>query len=189
MPSVEVNVSLKEKMCDRLIEPKIIKEGNYMPSGHNAGSIISKEGIAPTVMENHGTVTAIIEKEPTYYFGTYDYQKSDKFMKGKNREKLGNDTMSCVKTNGTDDEIITNQLRIRKLTPRECWRLMGFSDEQFDKVEGKISNTQLYKQAGNSIVVDVLYHIFKELFINQKDRHLYIEPINDTTSKEEEKLW
>lgn len=52
--------------------------------------------------------------------------------------------------------------RIRKLTPRECWRLMGFRDYYFDKVKG-ISNTQLYKQAGNSIVVDVLKYIFEEL--------------------------
>lgn len=52
--------------------------------------------------------------------------------------------------------------RIRKLTPRECWRLMGFRDYYFNKVKG-VSNTQLYKQAGNSIVVDVLKYIFKEL--------------------------
>ena len=55
--------------------------------------------------------------------------------------------------------------RIRKLTPKECWRLMGFSDEAFDKAKAAgISNTQLYKQAGNSIVTDVLYYIFKELY-------------------------
>lgn len=52
--------------------------------------------------------------------------------------------------------------RIRKLTPRECWRLMGFRDYYFNKVKG-VSNTQLYKQAGNSIVVDVLKYIFEEL--------------------------
>lgn len=57
-----------------------------------------------------------------------------------------------------------NQLRIRKLTPKECWRLMGFSDECFEKAEKVNSNAQLYKQAGNSIVVDVLYKIFKNLF-------------------------
>ena len=51
-------------------------------------------------------------------------------------------------------------LRIRKLTPKECWRLMGFSDEDFKKVEKVNSNTQLYKQAGNSIVVDVLEELF-----------------------------
>lgn len=53
---------------------------------------------------------------------------------------------------------------IRKLTPKECWRLMGFSDSQFEKAESVCSNTQLYKQAGNSIVVDVMEYIFKNLF-------------------------
>ena len=53
--------------------------------------------------------------------------------------------------------------RIRKLTPRECFRLMGFTDADFDKIKG-ISNTQLYKMAGNSIVVNVLEGIFRELF-------------------------
>lgn len=55
--------------------------------------------------------------------------------------------------------------RIRKLTPKECWRLMGFSDAHFEKAKAAgVSNTQLYKQAGNSIVTDVLYYIFKELY-------------------------
>lgn len=58
----------------------------------------------------------------------------------------------------------TNNIRIRKLTPRECFRLMGFSDSAFDAAEEVVSNTQLYKQAGNSIVVDVLYYIFIELY-------------------------
>ena len=56
-----------------------------------------------------------------------------------------------------------NHYRIRKLTPRECWRLMGFSDEDFEKAEKVNSNTQLYKQAGNSIVVKVLEAIFLQL--------------------------
>ena len=54
-------------------------------------------------------------------------------------------------------------LRIRKLTPKECFRLMGFSDEDFAKAEVVNSNTQLYKQAGNSIVVDVIVHLFTHL--------------------------
>lgn len=52
---------------------------------------------------------------------------------------------------------------IRKLTPRECWRLMGFSDEDFDKAKQVNSDTQLYKQAGNSIVVNVLMAIFGKM--------------------------
>lgn len=54
-------------------------------------------------------------------------------------------------------------LRIRKLTPKECYRLMGFSDSDFDKASKFNSNAQLYKQAGNSIVVNVLEAIFKQL--------------------------
>ena len=50
---------------------------------------------------------------------------------------------------------------IRKLIPKECWRLMGFTDEDFEKAEKVVSNTQLYKQAGNSIVVNCLEGIFR----------------------------
>lgn len=75
--------------------------GNYMPSNHDASRIVDSDGLAPTVKENHGTVTA------------------------------------------------TNSgFRIRKLTPKECWRLMGFDDKDFKKAqEVPMSNTQLYKQA------------------------------------------
>lgn len=54
-------------------------------------------------------------------------------------------------------------IRIRKLTPRECWRLMGFTDEDFDKAASVNSNTQLYKQAGNSIVKQVLMSVFSQM--------------------------
>ena len=59
---------------------------------------------------------------------------------------------------------VDNDYRIRKLTPKECWRLMGFDDESFEKAAQVNSNSQLYKQAGNSIVVNVLESIFKKLF-------------------------
>ena len=62
----------------------------------------------------------------------------------------------------TETAVVDNY-RIRKLTPRECWRLMGFTDEQFDKAAEVCSNTQLYKQAGNSIVVNVLEAIIDNL--------------------------
>lgn len=58
---------------------------------------------------------------------------------------------------------IESMYRIRKLTPLECWRLMGFTDEEFKAAEAVNSNTQLYKQAGNSIVVDVLVGIFRNI--------------------------
>lgn len=59
--------------------------------------------------------------------------------------------------------VLTDDMRIRKLTPRECWRLMGFDDEDFNKAEKVCSNSQLYKQAGNSIVVNVLEAILRRL--------------------------
>ena len=59
-------------------------------------------------------------------------------------------------------------IRIRKLVPRECWRLMSFSDEDFDKAEKVNSNTQLYKQAGNSIVVKVLEAIFRQMIESEE---------------------
>lgn len=58
-------------------------------------------------------------------------------------------------------------LRIRKLTPLECWRLMSFDDEDFKKAENVCSNSQLYKQAGNSIVVNVLEGILRNLLLDQ----------------------
>lgn len=66
-------------------------------------------------------------------------------------------------------------LRIRKLTPKECWRLMGFDDEDFEKAEAVNSNTQLYKQAGNSIVVNVLEMLLKN-----------VEPYLTTTTNRKE---
>lgn len=59
-------------------------------------------------------------------------------------------------------KILMANNQIRKLTPKEYWRLMGFSDDDFNKISG-VSDTQLYKQAGNSIVVNVLEAIFKNL--------------------------
>ena len=104
--------------------------GNYMPSGHDASRIVHPDGVAPTVKENHGTVTAT-----------------------------------------------TQNLRIRKLTPKECWRLMGFDDEDFYKAEKVCSNSQLYKQAGNSIVVNVLMAIFKELFVPKQTRSEWLDEL------------
>ena len=80
------------------------------------------------------------------------------------RTQDGGKTCPTIDTSATGLTVFENQYRIRKLTPRECWRLMGFSDEDFNKAESVNSNTQLYKQAGNSIVVDVLEAIFNNLF-------------------------
>ena len=61
------------------------------------------------------------------------------------------------------ETMVNNGLRIRKLTPKECWRLMYWDDESFEKAEKVNSNAQLYKQAGNGICVNVMSAIFKEM--------------------------
>lgn len=74
-------------------------------------------------------------------------------------------------THGYANSHIATQYRIRKLTPRECGRLMGASDEDISKMAAVNSNTQLYKQFGNSIVVDVMCAMFKNLNIKQGDNN------------------
>ena len=92
--------------------------------------------------------------------------------------KTGNSNLEQrleINKNGTSNTITTVQkdnyaaelpeYRIRKLIPKECWRLMGCSDEDFHKAEQVNSNAQLYRQAGNAIVVNVLEAIFKQMFL------------------------
>lgn len=84
------------------------------------------------------------------------YEKANRFY-------LDNGISPTI-TSASANEKIISDLKIRKLTPKECWRLMGFNDTDFEKAEKVNSNTQLYKQAGNSIVVNVLEAIFYNLF-------------------------
>lgn len=87
------------------------------------------------------------------------------------RGRVGNGvahTLTC----GDGNAVITENVRIRKLTSRECLRLMGWKDEQIDKiVAAKISGTQQYRQAGNGIVVQVLESIFKALFLSEENEN------------------
>ena len=79
------------------------------------------------------------------------------------------DNVSNTLTTVQKDNLVLEkpQYRIRKLTPRECGRLMGVSDEDIDKMTTVNSDTQLYKQFGNSIVVDIMCAMFKNLNIEQ----------------------
>ena len=84
----------------------------------------------------------------------------------KNGRVIQNGDISPTLTTTPGVRRLESLIRIRRLTPIECFRLMGFSDEDFWKAkEAGVSDSQLYKQAGNSIVVDVLYYIFLELYV------------------------
>ena len=129
-------------------------------STHQAGSVYNKEGLSPTLDTMQGgyrqpciTVVGELECE-----GWYDVEK-----RVHNTGGLG----VCVETRNRAKYINEDNLgnyRIRKLTPLECWRLMGCSEEDFEKAKLFNSDSQLYKQAGNSIVVNVLEGIFDNMF-------------------------
>ena len=134
--------------------------------------VYSPEGIAPTqlVKSGGGRETKILEKGVVINKVGNIYPSG-----GQNGNVYATDGLSPTISSGVTNTKgnggvgsnnapkITDNLRIRKLTPLECWRLMGFDDEDFYKAEKVNSNTQLYKQAGNSIVVDVLEYLFKEI--------------------------
>lgn len=109
-------------------------------NGNDLGVVIKVGNIYPSGGEN-GNLYLDTGVSPTLKAGT---------------GVKGNGIGSC----NSPKVVSSDDLRIRKLTPKECFRLMGFDDESFHKAEAVNSNTQLYKQAGNSIVVDVLEELF-----------------------------
>ena len=152
-------------------EPKIVQLGNVNPSGKGMnGNVFDENGLAPTLTTNKGEGNKIAIRQATKkgYIecelgGVADlsYPES-KTRRGRVQEN--GQIYPTITATETGVCRIESPIRIRKLTPKECFRLMGFSDENFEAAEKMVSNSQLYKQAGNSIVVDVLYYILVELY-------------------------
>ena len=135
---------------------------------HQAGAIWDKEGLAPTLdtMQGGWRQPSVMIKNATKK-GYVEANNGDgidlAYPTSKTRCGRVQKNMSQTLT-ADDSKGVIEQYRIRKLTPNECWRLMGVPDENFEKANKVVSNSQLYKQAGNAIVVDVLEGIFKQLF-------------------------
>lgn len=133
--------------------------------GNFGGNVYGQNGLSPTIIDfsGGGNRQPLIMNEKVIPILTPG--RSEKKQNGRQYKEDGDDafTLTSVDVNGvmTGTE---KEMRIRKLTPRECWKLMGFTEEDFAKAEKVNSNTQLYKQAGNSIVVQVLEAIFKEMY-------------------------
>lgn len=132
--------------------------------GHGVSKTLPAEGGCMGVVEYRTKNKRVIETAEKSNFKNGETEYLDIYNKTPRK-----DTTSTINA-GTDshqNNIIGNNYRIRKLTPKECWRLMGFDDEDFEKAEKVNSNAQLYKQAGNSIVVDVLENILRNLLKDQ----------------------
>lgn len=148
--------------------------GNYSKSDYNATPIVGKNGIAPTVRENHGQVTAVVVKGfelKTKYKKLIDTIEKNNFTMGEVKHmdlynRTLTDNCGTLTNPNHNNNCVYDGVRIRKFTPKECFRLMGFSDDDFEKAKSvPTSDNQLYKQAGNSIVVNVLEEIFREIFL------------------------
>ena len=163
--------------------------GNYLKTssfGDNpqTGRVYSPDGISPTLNTMQGggqEPKALISKKQFGHLGqqainTFNDNKSN-ILPGDVIEpynhrlrKDGKTPTVTTRPEGLKTCIlpITTDFRIRKLTPRECWRLQGFSDEQFDKAKkAGVSNSQLYKQAGNAVTVPVVRAIGEKLAENE----------------------
>lgn len=176
----------KKDYCDTLCardwkDPKneFIDKKGYIPNMYNPYNNSEIKDIAPTQSTQCGSTTSsstvlIRNKSLRETLEQNNIEKDISFIDSYNRSIRKDDLSGTITTRVSDSnntfiaikpdiECVTTDLRIRKLTPKECWRLMGFDDVDFEKAENINSNTQLYKQAGNSIVVNVLEAIFKEL--------------------------
>lgn len=137
--------------------------------GNYAGNVYDKECISPTLRTMQGgnsqpMVVAMrgrnLDNPSDRSTGSPTEQRLEANMQG---------TSNCLTSVQKDNLVLEKtQYRIRKLTPRECGRLMGVSDEDINKMAAVNSNTQLYKQFGNSIVIDVMCAMFRNLNINQQ---------------------
>ena len=127
-----------------------------------AGAVWNKEGLAPTLDTMQGGY-----RQPLITEGKFICkQRTDEGLRFFKDNICG--TIRTINSGGDKRVIELNEyeFRIRKLTPRECFRLMGVGESNIDKIQAAgISNTQQYKLAGNSIVVPVLEGIFRNLFI------------------------
>ena len=152
-------------------EPKIVQLGNVNPSGKGMnGNVFDENGLAPTLTTNKGEGNKIAIRRATkkgYIECEMGGVADLSYPESKTRRgRVQENGQICPTITATETGVcrIESPIRIRKLTPKECFRLMGFSDENFEAAEKMVSNSQLYKQAGNSIVVDVLYYILVELY-------------------------
>lgn len=136
-------------------------DGVYINRPHQKRGVVQKDKIQ--TIKTTPDVGVVVEKKIKY-----EEPLEREGWHNMNKIVLNTEGISTTinaQSNNSLQKIKEPSLRIRKLTPLECWRLMGFDDEDFYKAQGAgISNTQLYKQAGNSIVVNVLEKIFINLF-------------------------
>lgn len=170
-----------ERNDSEINRTKIIKVGNVRRMGKSqSGDVVSTGGLAPTmcstttqkdptkiilpVLASNRHGIAIKEATKQGYDVAYPGDAINYSIPTSEtrRGRVGKGIANTLDT-GCQQGVLTEEYRIRKLTPLECWRLQGFPDWAFDKAQAVNSDSQLYKQAGNSVTVNVIHEIAKRL--------------------------
>lgn len=144
----------------------VLNKENGMPRETNR--VYSPEGLSPTLntMQGGNRQPKILVREATKQgFAEASVGDSVNLAHPNSKTRRGRVGKQIANTllTGESQGVVEPNLRIRKLTPRECWRLQGFPDWAFDKAQEVNSNSQLYKQAGNSVTVNVIKAIAERL--------------------------
>jgi DNA (cytosine-5)-methyltransferase 1 len=153
--------TLRTEMAKMGRQDNIICIGNTHPSGKGMnGNVFDENGISPTLSTNKGEGIKVKSATSKGYEEATDGDSIN--LKNINSEtrrgRVGKGVAQTIESNNMS-QFAFNKGEIRRLTPRECFRLMDFPDT----FTWKVSDSQAYKQAGNSIVVNVLYKILKQL--------------------------
>lgn len=166
---------------------EVSKLGNIygFDGGNYAGNVYDSENIAPTIRSHSGGNTEpmivqkdnmVLEKASICIGGLQEHQTA-------RTGGISPSLTAAIGMGGGQTPIINDcNYRIRKLTPLEVWRLMDFSDEDFHKAESVNSNSQLYKQAGNSLIRVVMAAIMSQLNIKG------VKPWNEMSDEERRKI-
>lgn len=179
-PKQPLTLKLKDILEDEVDEKYYLTSSmiNYLENGKYQSSKVSNKlkqtetGICPTLDTMQGGNRQPFIKSRCKRLESL--VKKTEFEEGKvlnmdlYNQTTNENISQCLTEPHHNSQRLFDGLRIRKLTPKECWRLMGFDDEDFEKASKVNSNTQLYKQAGNSIVVNVLEAIFDNLLQEYK---------------------
>lgn len=175
----------KKDYCDTLCardwkDPKCVQVNRKYgvfdteKSKHQAGSVYDKNGISPTLDTMQGGWRQPCIEIKSKCKRLKSLVEKTEFEEGKvlnldlYNQTTNENISRCLTEPHHNSQRLFDGLRIRKLTPKECWRLMGFDDSDYEKASKVNSNTRLYKQAGNSIVVNVLEAILTNLLIEKE---------------------
>lgn len=182
VPMVEEKQERLSKQAYETLEENKCKDGDVINPFNKK---VVDDGICPTITtrpEGFKTANLIVVDEKIKPSVAKNFEREKENIANSNKDiyqvqcksgfqdnKIGLKVSPTIRANNNVTHTLDNHFRIRKLTPRECWRLMGWKDEQIDKIKG-ISNAQLYKMAGNGIVINVLEAIFTNMFLRKPSK-------------------